>query len=148
MSGIHIDRSRWPLVTTRFEGQTSKDDVVTKLAEWCEILGLRLRYANLIDLRNGIPGDNASREAIALWMRENRAGVEKVCVGTAIVVRSSMRAALSALMMKQPIPGHYALFSDLESAEAWLRQRFRECNLPPPPPPAASLTEPGQRPTP
>lgn len=115
----------------RMQGTPGLAAMQAHLAEMTEILAQNQRYGMLVDLRDsgGLP-----REALmenAAWNRQNRAAIERLTVGSAIVIKGAVtRAALSAALWMQPIPGPYAIFQDYALAEKWLRGALREARLP------------------
>jgi hypothetical protein len=135
---IEFDRSRWPLVVSRFHGKTPAQEVERHLERFSEVITSRMRYASLIDLREGEATDKSNWVLYAEWFKKHKAAIERLCLGSAIVVSPKMRASLSAVMWMHPIPGPFAIFADIPSAEAWLRQQLREANMTYPPAPSES----------
>lgn len=127
---ITLDRSHRPAYVVRFDGSVTAADMAAHIEAMSEILAENKRYCVLVDLRKSA---GTARDALKLnaeWNRKNRAKIEKLCVGSAIVITGAVtRAALSAALWMQPIPGPYAIFQDHVLAEKWLRQRLREARM-------------------
>lgn len=128
---ITLDRTRRPAYFIRIQGKAGVTEMQAHLAQMSEILAQKQRYGTLVDLRDsaGMP-----REALKLnaeWNQKHRAEIERLTVGSAIVIKGAVtRAALSAALWMQPIPGPYAIFQDYALAEKWLRGALREARLP------------------
>lgn len=126
-----LDRSRRPAYFARFQGKPTAADVQTYLAELDEVLAQNQRYGMLIDMRDGGPMPRDAVKLFGEWDRKNAAAIERLTVGSALVIKGAVtRAALSAALWMQPIPGPYAIFQDYALAEKWLRGAMRDARLP------------------
>lgn len=126
-----MDRSRSPAYFVTFHGKPTMADVASHLANLDTVLAQQQRYGMLIDMRAGGSMPREGVKLFAEWNRKNGAAIERLTVGSALVITGAVtRAALSAAMWLQPIPGPYAIFQDYALAEKWLRAAMREARLP------------------
>lgn len=127
---IVVDRSRHPLIVTTLTGKPTLADVQAHQREMDGLLAENRRYGMLVDMRAAESGDREAQRQFAAWMKANRPRIEKLTVGSALVLAGAVpRAALSAVLWMQPIPGPYAIFKDVAAGEKWLRERMREARV-------------------
>ncbi len=131
---IALDDSRWPVVTIRWEGATTDDEMAAHLERIDEILARRQPWLSIIEVASG-SGTPSPRQMNlqAEYIRRNQAVIREYSLGTVFVVGSiMMRTVLRGVLTFQPPPDEHKIVATLEEAQAWARERFARASLPQP----------------
>jgi hypothetical protein len=128
---ILFDAAHDPLFFVTFVGPTAGPATDAYMRRLEGLLRRGKPYAMVIDLGKAQASDPASWKKVAAFLRENRGAIERLSIGSAMIVRDSkMRTAISGIAWFEPIRGPYALCMDMDTAMTWVRERFREKSVP------------------
>ncbi len=117
--GVTFDRSRWPVVTARFDGVMTDVEFDEYLVRYAAAVREGPVAIVLDALASGIPS-LGQQQRQARWMRETRALMQRNCVGVAFVIESAtLRFVLSAILLLAPMAVPYTVVSAVAEAEAW-----------------------------
>lgn len=122
-----FDESHDPLIFAAFSGETAGEPTAAYLRNIDALLKRGKPFGVIIDLAKARSTDKKSWSEVAGFLRERRMPMEKLTIGTALIVRNSlMRAAVSGVFWLEPIRGPYAICMGNDAAMAWMRDRFKE----------------------
>lgn len=129
MGSITVDTSRAPLLFVRFDGGVDDDAFRAYLGQLTAWLDRGERYAIVLDARTATPPPAAQRRMQADMMKSEHTRLNKLCVGGAFVIPSPLvRGALTAILWIQPLPWEHTVVADVETAEAWARNRLQRAS--------------------
>ncbi len=137
----HNDKSRWPLLVIKFDGDATDAEYAASLAERTVLLHQRQKYCVLLDGTTCGAMPASQRKLEADWTREHHALLAQFLVGIVFVSKSPLlRAALTAILWLQPFAWPHTIVSTLAEADAWASERLRAVGLrAPPAPPVKAL---------
>ena len=128
-SSLDIDRSKWPIIVYRIEGEATAEmtqqyvDAVRENIERAEASGER--YVSIV-ISDNLATNAAHRKAIASSIEDSSQRIAKVCLGNALVTNSrSTRGLLTALKWVINMPVEIQVFANLESAMSWAEHLLR-----------------------
>lgn len=132
MSALRIDKARWPLLLTVFNGEQSDTEFDAYMRDMDAIYdagqpfiaaSLMLRYRP----------DMAQLRRLAEWTGRRRDAVARACLGTAIIAPSpGFRFLFSTLLMMQRLPVPYCVVSTPDEASDWIEKHLEGQSRRPP----------------
>ncbi|HKL03062.1 MAG TPA: hypothetical protein VJ911_05280 [Cryomorphaceae bacterium] len=119
-----FDRSRFPVVTITFTGESSTEENFNRyLKETESLYEYKKRFSIIFDARSASLPDLKHQKMQANWIKANESRMKTYCAGTAyVIVNKAVRAILKMIFALYPQPQPYKIFSDLASAEVWARE--------------------------
>ena len=124
------DKSRWPLLVIKFDGDATDEEYAASLAERTLLLFQRQKYCVLLDGTTCGAMPASQRKLEADWTREHHALLAQFLVGIVFVSSSPLlRAALTAILWLQPFAWPHTIVSTLAEAEIWASDRLRAVGL-------------------
>ncbi len=128
LKDLGYDESRWPFVIlTLPEKELSEGQFAAQLAAGSAQFARGQNFGLLVDVREAELPTAARRRRIAEHLDENQRRHGPLLVGVAVVMSSALaRGTLRAIqwLRQNPDPPMNA-FEDIESALAWLRERYQ-----------------------
>lgn len=123
---IEVDRSQWPILLARVNGQPTDEEFEAYLAELERALDSGVRYASVVSTARNAPMTRARHAKMqAKWIAEREALIAERCAAVAFVLPSAvMRGVLRAILAMQRMPSPYKVFEDEAEGIAWVREQL------------------------
>ncbi|HSC88484.1 MAG TPA: STAS/SEC14 domain-containing protein [Polyangiaceae bacterium] len=114
------DDSRWPIVVSRAEGESTDADMEDYLSMLERMLARRERHVIIVDATGGKLLKGQHRKALAEWTRQNEAALRRYRAGLALVTSSAvLRGMITAVYWLTPAPFPYQPVSNMDEAWRW-----------------------------
>jgi hypothetical protein len=124
--GYRLDESAWPIVVAEWHGSMTDDELTRALAALDGLLARRQRFGLLLDARGAAGLSPEARGRLVTHMKENAAVTAKYLVQAGVIDSVLHRTLFYAVNLLFPNPFPAKLFSQPESARAWLAQKLAE----------------------
>lgn len=122
--GIHLDRSRYPLVVLHASAQYTQADWDVMMAGMIELINTG-PFGLINDTRGGRMPDALQRRSIAQMYADHEAEVRRNFLASGIVGSSTIvKGVLTALNWLKPPPHPVKVFTSTGAAEAWVLGQF------------------------
>ena len=126
---IDVDERAWPLVVFRFRGQVSLEELNVYLARQDVLLARNELTVSLVLTEEVKLWETPVLRRQAEWIKHNQEHMRRYSLGAALVIHSPIvRGMLKAILWIQPMPQPHAVFSTVEDALRWLRERVAQAN--------------------
>jgi hypothetical protein len=132
-----IDEADHPRVRVRWTEVLTDGEVLSVLAAVDRWLARGVPFTLLIDARGGWPFSAPQRAWVIDRMRATRAATDRLLIQALVIDNPLVRALYFAVSWAFPMGFPSRVFSEVDSANAWLEAqlRSRERQRPPAPPP-------------
>lgn len=133
---LTIDDSRWPLVSTRFQGLGSSEEMVQFYAHFEEWLAKKEPFALVLqrddaeaaEKKGKTPESKQIRKEGIAWTKKHKPLISGYCAGVAMVPDSVKLIALWGPMVAKVTQNLYGcpgrVFSSLEEANIWAAEQL------------------------
>jgi hypothetical protein len=126
LSGIEVDRRRYPLVVMRF-GKTFSDAAWQEMAAQLVELVRQGPYGLLNDTRGSAIPTPLQRRWVSRYYEEHDREIRANLLAAAVVGDSMVaRGVLTALQWFRPLPHPLQVFATLSDGEEWVLRHFPE----------------------
>lgn len=122
-----IDLQQWPLVLISADGNPETEQILEELDKLARYLPRDECYAVVSDLRDMDRNNQTLRVASGQWTRKNEFMLQRLFLGTAIVVKNQLfLIALKAYLLFNPMLGEVAVFTQVDEARVWAEKKLAE----------------------
>ena len=130
---IRLDLNQLPLVTVRWEGVCTDEEVVAYLTEMTALVKRADRRALIFDARLAALPSATQRNMQGKWLKEHQLRIRANTVGTAFVIESAVvRGGLTAVFWMQGLGSEHLVCATFGEALAWSEARLAQAGLPVP----------------
>jgi hypothetical protein len=128
--GFKLDESGWPIVVAHWQGPLTDDELTLALGHIDRWLARRQRFALLMDSRGAGGMSPEARARLVTHMKENAPLTSRYLVQASVVDSMIQRTLFFAVNLLFPNPFPAKVFSDMETARAWVEQQLAEGTAP------------------
>lgn len=124
MSALRIDKAKWPLLVTVFNGEQGDTEFDAYMRDMDAIYDAGEAFISASFMLRYRP-DLTQLRRLAEWTGKRREVVARVCLGTAIIAPSpGFRFLFSTLLMMQRLPIPYCVVTDADEASDWIEKQL------------------------
>lgn len=122
---FHLDESSWPIVVFRFHGEPTDEEFEAYLKAMEGLYARNERFTMVFDARGTVNLKAKHRRRQADWLKQHAARIRRLNPGSAFIIDSPfVRGLLTAILWLQPLPAPHKVFSSMDEAVAWCRDRL------------------------
>jgi hypothetical protein len=120
------DKSGWPVVTYRFKGHQTSEDIDGLLESWQENVDRKDEFFLIFHMSNYDPHIGHVKR-LAGWLLRHQKETRAYCLGVAIIAPrlGVIKMVLNAFLLISPFPFPYKLFTQEEEAGTWIQEHLK-----------------------
>ena len=126
MEHIIEDKSHWPIVSYRFKGRQTSEDVDGLLESWQENIDRKDEFLLVFHMNEYDPHIGHIKR-LAGWLLRHQKETGEFCLGVAIITSNLgvIKMVLNAFLLISPFPFPYKIFTRENEASKWIQEQHR-----------------------